>query len=183
MHFWESWCLHIKTLHRWFICTLCTLLTNNKLINTNQKLLRQIVLLRIPYIFPYIESYIKLNVMGIRFGYTHSFNTNSTTMLVLWDPFSNEAFVKLVTVLVLLQYLFLLIYTHLLHYVFLKWSMPSPMALQSKILALFLFSAALSSCLVVSALLVKGKVSCFDCPNDYNYSGKFIINSFDKTSY
>lgn len=58
--------------------------------------------------------------MGIRFGYTHSFNTNSTTMLVLWDPISNEAILKLVTVLVLLQYLFLLIYTHLLHYVFLK---------------------------------------------------------------
>jgi len=40
---------------------------------------------------------------------THSFNANSTTMLVLWDPFSNEAIVKLVTVLVSLKYLYLLI--------------------------------------------------------------------------
>ncbi|KAL1203476.1 hypothetical protein V5N11_026601 [Cardamine amara subsp. amara] len=46
------------------------------------------------------------------------------------------------------------------------------MALQSNFLALFLFTTlALSSCLVVSASLVEGKVSCFDCPNDYDYSG------------
>lgn len=53
------------------------------------------------------------------------------------------------------------------------------MALRSKLIALFLFSAALSSSLVVSASLVNGKVSCFDCPNDYDYSGKFNIKSFD----
>ncbi|AEC07988.1 hypothetical protein AtNW77_Chr2g0246841 [Arabidopsis thaliana] len=46
-----------------------------------------------------------------------------------------------------------------------------PMALRSHFLAVFLFSATLSSCLVVSASLVEGKVSCFDCPNDYDYSG------------
>ncbi|CAH8263878.1 unnamed protein product [Arabidopsis lyrata] len=48
------------------------------------------------------------------------------------------------------------------------------MALRSHFLALFLFSASLSSCLVVSASLVEGKVSCFDCPNDYDYSGIMV---------
>lgn len=56
-------------------------------------------------------------------------------------------------------------------------SLPSTMALRSNVLALF-FMASLSSCLMVSASLVKGKVSCFDCPNDYDYSGKFNINSY-----
>ncbi|KFK44754.1 hypothetical protein AALP_AA1G298500 [Arabis alpina] len=48
------------------------------------------------------------------------------------------------------------------------------MALRSTFLALFLFTVALASCLVDSASLVNGKVSCFDCPNDYDYSGIMI---------
>ncbi|XP_010473133.1 PREDICTED: uncharacterized protein LOC104752641 [Camelina sativa] len=47
------------------------------------------------------------------------------------------------------------------------------MAWQLNFLSLFLFSSALSSCLVVYAshAHVEGKVSCFDCPSDYDYSG------------
>ncbi|XP_006293390.2 uncharacterized protein LOC17889250 [Capsella rubella] len=47
------------------------------------------------------------------------------------------------------------------------------MAWRLNLLSLFLLlSAALSSYLVIStSSLVEGKVSCFDCPNDYDYSG------------
>uniref|UniRef100_A0A1J3DV52 Uncharacterized protein n=1 Tax=Noccaea caerulescens TaxID=107243 RepID=A0A1J3DV52_NOCCA len=55
------------------------------------------------------------------------------------------------------------------------------MALRLSFLALFLFTTALSFCLVVSASLVEGKVSCFDCPNDYDYSGIMISVSCGHT--
>lgn len=52
-----------------------------------------------------------------------------------------------------------------------------PMAMQLSFLALFLFTVALiSSSLVVSVSLVEGKVSCYDCPSDYDYSGQFSTN-------
>ncbi|CAH2060941.1 unnamed protein product [Thlaspi arvense] len=55
------------------------------------------------------------------------------------------------------------------------------MALRLSFLTLFLFAAALSSCLMVSASLVEGKVSCFDCPNDYDYSGIMVSVSCSHT--
>ncbi|KAF3552981.1 hypothetical protein F2Q69_00012376 [Brassica cretica] len=49
------------------------------------------------------------------------------------------------------------------------------MAMQLSFLALFLLTAALiSPSLVVSVSLVEGKVSCYDCPSDYDYSGIMI---------
>ncbi|CAN8247092.1 unnamed protein product [Cochlearia groenlandica] len=53
--------------------------------------------------------------------------------------------------------------------------------IRSSFLAFFLLTASLSSYLVVSTSLIKGKVSCLDCPKDYDYSGVMISVSCSHT--